>query len=114
MPSNIITPPDFVENENTNILIIDAELGDIENITLYLQTCFQYYNVYLYRDVMLDPDWLTRAIQLASSIIINTEESACQSAKNQLLQDPRTWYYGPQQFLGNRQKLSRPLEYFLK
>ena len=114
MPSNVITPPDFIENENINILIIDADLTDVENITLFLQTSFKFYNVYLYRDIMLDATWLEKAVNLADTIIVNTEESDCTAQKNQLIKDTRTWYYGPRQFLGNPQKLSSPIDFFVK
>jgi len=114
MPSTVITPPDFIENENTNILIIDADLTDVENITLFLQTSFKFYNVYLYRDIMLDVPWLEKVINSADTIIVNTEESDCTAQKNQLIKDTRTWYYGPRQFLGNPQKLSSPIDFFVK
>jgi len=114
MYSNFITPPDFVADELPTVLIVDADWNDVETIAMFCKATPHQFNVYLYTDIMLDEEWLNKAISLAHAIIINTQESACTKIKNQLLKDPRTWYYGPQKFLANSNKISSPLEFFSK
>lgn len=114
MYSNFITPPDFVNNELPTILVIDATWDDIETLALYCQNTTYLYNVYLYQDVMFDTKWLEQAAQRAHVIVLNSEVSACTNEKNQLLKDPRTWYYGPNRYLGNSNQLDNLLEFFIK
>jgi len=114
MQSNFVTPPDFVDNTNPNVLVIDADWEDVENVALWAQHSVANYNVYLYTDIMLDDAWLDRAIEQAHVIIVNTAPSDCSPRKNQLISDTRTWYYGPREFLGNPRQLSTPLDFFIQ
>ena len=114
MHSNFITPPDFVDNHLPTVLVIDASWDDVESLALYCQTATQLYNVYLYQDIMFDTEWLDQAVQRAHAIVFNSETSACSQQKNQLLKDSRTWYYGPNRYLGNANQLNSLLEFFIK
>jgi hypothetical protein len=112
MHSNIITPPDFINDENTQILIIDPDWNDVDTLSLWLQNTAKTYNIYVYTDVMMEPEWLESAIGLAHVIILNTQDSACTPIKNKLIKDSRTWYYGPHRYLGNTRQIADLIEYF--
>lgn len=112
--SNFITPPDFVEDSFPSILIIDADWVDIESVALWCKTSPLNLNVYVYSDIMLDEVWLGNAINRVDTIIMNTQTSAVDHVKRQLLKSPRTWYYGDKHFLGNDQQLNKPLDWFVK
>ena len=114
MHSHIITPPDFVDDELPTVTVIDASWDDIENIALWLQSTDARYNVYVYNDIMFEDEWLDQAVERSHVIIINSEESGCTKIKNRLLKDPRTWYYGPNRYLGNPNQLNHPIDYFIK
>lgn len=112
--SNFVTPPDFVNDEFPSVLIIDADWMDIENIALWCKTAPVNLNIYIYSDIMLDEEWLAGAINSVDIIILNTQKSAVDHIKNQLLKGPKTWYYGEHTFLANDRKLNTPLDYFVK
>ena len=112
--SNFITPPDFVDNANPSVLLIDASWDDVETIALWCQNANDCYNVYMYSDIMLDEQWLNEAITRVDAIVLNTEKSDCTQIKNTLIKDARTWYYGPSRYLGNPRQLGAPLEFFIK
>lgn len=115
MHSNIVTPPDFVDDQLPTVTIIDANWDDIETVVLWLQTTEHVaYNVYVYTDIMFEPDWLEQAVARSQAIIMNSAESGCTKLKNQLLKDARTWYYGPNRYLGNANQLTHPIDYFIK
>ena len=114
MHSNFITPPDFVDNDIPTVLVIDAAWDDVETLALYCQNTTYIYNVYLYQDIMFVTDWLKQAAVRAHAIVLNSENSACTVEKNQLLRDPRTWYYGPNRYLGNNNQLQSLLDFFIK
>ena len=112
--SNFVTPPDFVKDEFPSILIVDADWVDIEAIALWCKTSPVNLNIYIYSDIMLDEVWLGTAINLVETIIMNTQTSAVDHVKKHLLKSPKTWYYGDKTFLGNSQKINKPLEWFVK
>ena len=112
--SNFVTPPDFVTDEFPSVLIIDADWMEIENIALWCKTAPVNLNIYIYSDIMPDEEWLAGAINSVDTIILNTQKSAVDHIKNQLIKGPKTWYYGDQTFLANDRKLNTPLDYFVK
>ena len=115
MHSNIITPPDFVDDQLPTVTIIDASWDDIETVALWLQSATDTaYNVYVYTDIMFEPEWVEQAVSRSQVIILNSAESGCTRLKNQLLKDARTWYYGPNRYLGNPNQLNNPIDYFIK
>jgi hypothetical protein len=111
--SNFITPPDFVDDPLLNVLVIDADWIDVENLAYWCKTAPACYNVYVYNDSMNNVDWLEKAIHQVDYIVINSVVTEITPTKNTLLKDPRTWYYGPNQYLGNTQQLSNPLDFFI-
>lgn len=114
MHSNFITPPDFVANNLPTVLVVDALWDDVETLALYCQTSKYIYNVYLYQDIMFDTAWLQQAAKQAHAIVINSEPSGCTQEKNQFLKDPRTWYYGPNKYLGNNNQLETLIDFFIR
>jgi hypothetical protein len=111
--SNFVTPPDFVEDPHTSVLIIDADWADIEDIALWCKTAPKSYNIYIYSDIMMDEIWLAHAINSVNIVVLNTEDSAVKDIKTQLLQAGNVWYYGEHTFRGNKQKLGKPIEWFI-
>lgn len=114
MYSNFITPPDIVKNELPTVLVVDASWDDIETLALYCQTSSFLYNIYVYQDIMFETEWLMNVAQQAHAIIINSATSACTQEKNKFLKDSRTWYYGPNRYLGNTNQLESLIEFFVK
>jgi hypothetical protein len=114
MHSNFITPPDFVDNNLPTVLVIDALWDDVETLAMYCQTSKYIYNVYIYQDIMFDTAWLHEAAEKAHAIVLNSEASACTQEKNQFLKDSRTWYYGPNKYLGNNNQLQTLIDFFIK
>ena len=114
MYSNFITPPDIIENDLPTVLVVDASWDDIETLALYCQNSTYLYNVYLYQDIMFDTEWLEKVAKYSHAIIINSENSACTQEKNRFLKDPKTWYYGPNRYLGNTNNLDSLLDFFVK
>lgn len=115
MHSNFITPPDFVNDDNYSVLVIDATWDEVETIALWCQSASnQCYNVYLYNDLMDDREWLSQAISCSNAIVMNTVESNCQEVKNTLVKDSRMWYYGPSRYLANTNRLEKPLDFFVQ
>lgn len=111
--SNFITPPDFVDTANTSVLIVDAAWDDVETLALWCKEAHQSYNIYIYSDIMLDEAWLADAINAVDVVIVNTEDSAVSHVKNQLIKAANCWYYGPKKFLGNKQRMERPIDWFM-
>jgi hypothetical protein len=114
MHSNFITPPDLVENDLPTVLVVDASWDEIETLALYCQHCTYLYNIYIYHDVMFETNWLQKIFERAHIVIINSEPSACTQEKNKFLKDARTWYYGPNKYLGNTNQLESLIQFFIK
>lgn len=112
--SNFILPPDFVEEEKHTVLIIDPDWSDIEPIATFCKHTDQVFNVYLYNEVNQDQDWLSQAINVADVVIVNTHDSSISAEKDRLTNLSKTWYYGPKNFLVNKNKIEAPVDYFLQ
>lgn len=99
-----------------NILLVDLSWEEIEEIAVWFKNTNKAtgYNVYLYQDTMWEPDWLTTVKDSVQHVIVNTAESAITDVKMRWIKEPTTWYYGPVQFKGSDQQLSRPLDWFLQ
>ena len=111
--SNFITPPDFVDEQHTSVLIIDSDWTDIETLAMWCKTAPKSYNIYIYSDIMLDEEWLASAINSVNCVIVNTEDSAVTRVKNQLIKADNCWYYGPKKFLANPRQIKKPMEWFI-
>jgi len=70
--SNIITPPDSVNNELLNVLCVNLSQTDIILLSDLCKTATRSYNFYLWHDG-LDEQWYDRMITKADAIISFTE-----------------------------------------
>ncbi len=110
--SNIITPPDFVDEKKHTVLIVDADAGHIQSIGAFLKNSDNYFNIYLYHSEMGNEEWFAQARTRADALIINTEKNKFSTVKDILAETPGSFYYGPKKFLKNKNQLSSPVEYF--
>lgn len=95
MYSNFITPPDFIQT----VLVIDASATEIQQLTEFLYSAEQPYNIYMYSKEMDNLDWLTEAVLRADTVLQQ--------------QDSTVPVSGPTKF-GPDQDLKNPSEYFNK
>lgn len=114
--SNLITPPDFIEpSARHSVLLIDPEWADVENIALFLKTSKNSFDVYLYREQeMKDTEWLTSAITRVDAVVINTDTTEISLIKDKLAVEPTSWYYGSKNFLMNKNRVEKPIDYFVQ
>jgi hypothetical protein len=113
--SNIVTPPDFITPEPyvQSIALIDPEWSEIEDLAFYLKTAKKAYNVYVYRAEMNDQDWLQEVLDKAHAIIVNTVTNDQSPMKDRIAVKEATYYYGPKNFLMNKNKIEKPIDYFV-
>ena len=111
--SNIVTPPDFVEENETSVLLVDVQWTDVEDVALWCKTAPKSYDIYIYQDIMLDPEWLIQSVNRVKVVIMNMETSAISDIKKDLLRTPKVHYYGIDKFLSNPQHLGKPLDWFI-
>jgi len=109
--SNLITPPDFVENSLPTVLLIDPEWTEVEDVASFLKTSPCPFNVYIYRPEMRDNAWLTTAIGKAHTIIVNTVVNENSTIKDKVAELPANYYYGPKNFIENKNQINSPVEY---
>ena len=110
--SNIVTPPDFVDEKKHTVLMIDIDAAHIQSLGAYLKNCDNYFNIYLYHSQMGNTDWFTEARNRADSIVVNTESNSFSTIKDLLAELPHSWYYGPKTFVKNSKRLQSPIDYF--
>ena len=112
--SNFITPPDVINEEKHNVLLIDAGEEQVQTIAEWCQQANSEFNVYVAEASMLPAvDWLKQVVQTADAIIVNTVPNQLSPAKDRLAELHKSWYYGPKRFLGNNKTVTGPLEYFI-
>jgi hypothetical protein len=110
--SNIVTPPDFVEEDKHTVLIIDADAEHIHSIGTFLKNSDDYFNIYLYHTEMGNEPWFAEARNRADALIVNTEKNTFSTIKDILAELPNAYYYGPKKFLKNNNQLINPVDYF--
>lgn len=108
MDSNLITPPDILDNGLHSVTIIDPEQQDVDAIIRFCQHSNTAFNVYVYTPNMDNIQWLSQAVNASDAVIINTRTDNYQD----LCLLAKTYYYGPQNYVENQRKLSDPLHYF--
>mgnify|MGYP000028144963 FL=1 len=113
MTTNFITPPDFVDDPNYTILIVDADPADVETLAYLCAGHDEAFNVYLYRADMDNDLWLNQAADRADTIIVNTIDNKLSSIKDHFIDFPKTYHYGPKHFLHSARRCSTLLEYFV-
>jgi hypothetical protein len=112
--SNIITPPDFINSRALSVTIIDPEMTEIEDVAFFLKTAAESFNVYVYRSEMNDEKWLNKVATKSIAIVVNTVNTSCSKIKDKLAVNPKTYYYGPKNFLMNRNRIEKPIDYFIQ
>lgn len=111
--SNIITPPDFLDNDLKSVLVIDPEWSEIEDLALVLKASPKAYNVYVYLAGMDKVEWLEEAARKADTVIVNTIETDISHIKDRIAVKLSSYYFGPKNFLMNPNRIERPIDYFL-
>ena len=108
MVSNLVTPPDIVNNGIYSVLLVDPEQDELDAVVRFCQFSQRSFNVYVYTPNMGDFTWLAQAVNATDAVIINTRtddyKDLCLLAK--------TYYYGPKNFIENQRKIADPLHYF--
>lgn len=108
MDSNLITPPDIVNNGLYSVTLVDPEQAEVDAIIRFCQHSDRAYNIYVYTPNMANIDWLTEAVNVSDVIIVNTRSD---DYINMWLLD-KTYYYGPRILVENPRKLADPMHYF--
>lgn len=108
MHSNLVTPPNIVDNGVHSVLIIDPEQPDLDAVLRFCQFSENSFNVYVYTPNMNNVTWLSQAVNTSDAIIINTRTDDFKD----LCLLVKTYYYGPKNFIENQRKILDPLHYF--
>jgi hypothetical protein len=108
MVSNLVTPPDIVDNQLHSVLLVAPDLTDLDAVIRFCQYATEIYNVYVYTPNMDNHDWLSRAVDASDAVIVNSQSGSYQ----QLCLLDKTYYYGDKIFLENPRKITDPLHYF--
>jgi hypothetical protein len=108
MVSNLVTPPDIVNDGTHSVLLVDPDQDELDAIIRFCQFSQRSFNVYVYTPNMNNFTWLAKAVDATDAVIINTRtddyKDLCLLAK--------TYYYGPKNFIENQRKIADPLHYF--
>jgi len=67
--TNLITPPDFVEDAKHTVLLLNPKQEEVQELAEWCQQAEQYFNIYIYNETMGRPDWAKTAAGLADAII---------------------------------------------
>ena len=110
--TSFITPPDFVTNDYLTVVLIDPTEQQVDQLAEFCRTAINSYNVYIYRNGMNDLDWLNHALTAADAFIVNTEPNELSPVKDHIVDSPKSWHYGPKNFLGNSRRMASPENYF--
>ena len=114
MATNFITLPDFVDEPHFNILLVDVDASDIENLAYLCSNHDESFNVYLYHVDHNDTLYLNRCADRANAIIVNTTDNSLSSIKDHFIDMPKTWYYGPKNFLNNPRRINNVVDFFIE
>jgi hypothetical protein len=108
MDSNLITPPDILQNGLHSVTIVDPEQTDVDAVIRFCQFSDTAFNVYVYTPNMGNNQWLHKAINASDAVVVNTQTD--KYADICLLD--KTYYYGPKNYVDNQKKIDDPLHYF--
>lgn len=96
MTSNFITYPSIIDKTTNNVVVlIDAEISDIQDIGMFLKTSKKDHDVYLYRSNLNHHEWIKDIP--ADKILINNTS---------------TLHYSNQERYGVGCVIENPLTYF--
>jgi hypothetical protein len=108
MPSNLITPPDILNNGLHSVVLIDPDQDVVDAVIRLCQHNDREYNIYVYTPNMENVEWLTTAVNSCDVAIINTRSD---DYKDLWLLN-KTYYYGSKILIENPRKLTDPIHYF--
>lgn len=111
--TNFITPPDFVDDKQHTILLIDVDPVDVETLAYLCGGHNESFNIYLYKADMLNLAWLDEAAAKSDAIIINTVENDLSRIKDAYATKENAYHYGPKHFLNNKRQQNTVLDYFV-
>lgn len=114
MTTNFVTPPDFVDDPNHTVLLIDADPVDAETLAHLCAGHDEAFNIYLYKADMHQLSWLDIAVLKADVILINSEENNISPIKDKIATLSKSFHYGPKHFLNNTRTIANVYEYFIK
>lgn len=101
MNSRIITYPSIVEKESNNtVILIDASVDDVENVSLFCQVSNKDHDIYLYKQDLGDLIWLSSITNSADCVLIAEDSKVSIDNVSQIHQ------------YGKNQRLNTPLAYF--
>jgi len=107
MPSNIVTPPDIVLEENS-FLIINATTDEVDLLVRWIKTSIEDYSVHLYHEGMDDTEWLAKVSKGVNHVLVSRDRTPAE------MLTPILDYVAKITWFGKNQVYSEPLEYFLK
>lgn len=109
--TNFITAPDFInENEHT-ILIVDAAPIDIETLAFLCASHSESFDIYLYKESMEDLGWLIQAAGKANTILLNTVKNSISAVKETYAAKENVYHYGDITYPNDR-RIESVLSYF--
>lgn len=108
MASNLVTPPDIVDNQLHSVLLIEPEQQDLDAVIKFCQYSDQFFNIYVYTPNMDQTTWLDRVVAVSDTVIINTKSD---NYKPFCLLE-KTYYYGDTIYVENPRRIPDPLYYF--
>lgn len=108
MHSNLITPPDIVNNGLHSVLLVDPDQSDLDSVIQFCQYATETYNVYAYTPNMDNINWLQQAVSVCDAVIVNSRLNQFES----LCLLDKTYYYGERIYLENPRKIMGPLHFF--
>lgn len=111
MSSQIITPPDLLDNPSS-IFIINSIDREVENLILWLKTSPTNFDVYLFHSLMPTDaaKWALRVTEFADTVLVNHEH------KNFLTKDLLMAVNRHRKHFdfGSECQYQEPVEYFIK
>jgi|TARA_B110000263_G_scaffold219481_1_gene206742 hypothetical protein len=113
MYSNFITPPDFIEDDNHSVLLVDPSEADVVEISLLCKQVGTDFNVYIYLEQYDDLKWLEEGFNRSDAVCINTQPNEISKVKDQLVEHFKSHHYGPKRFLDINRRMDNPIEYFI-
>jgi sugar/nucleoside kinase (ribokinase family) len=108
MVSNLVTPPDLVNNDLCSVLLVDPEQPELDAVVRFCQYADRAFNVYVYTPNMNNREWLDQAVAVCDAVVVNSKSN---DYKDLCLLE-KTYYYGDRIYLENDQKIHDPLHYF--
>lgn len=105
--SKVVTPPDII-NESQVLLVVNADMSDVEMFSQWLRFNNNEYTIHLYHDGMDSIDWLSQVSNTAHTILVNrdiTQDSTVKAMYDSI--SKITW-------IGSNQEFDTATSYLIK